>query len=315
MADSAHVIAQGRFSLVGLFFGAALALLGACAGPLDEPTFRRKAEQAYMESNPGWSIHRRTGGTTVFVRGDQLDRVDFAALFARHRESKASGSDFLEGWAEEQRAAARARHQSVLQAEKTMIPILKSGSWVRVQDLGAIGPRHLVEKLKPWRKELAGELFVTLGVPEAKLGYRFATVGELEEAKRDGSALLEQAIANLAAQVDTSTGAAEHRAADGKLRVLDLPNVDGVSALILSPAFRRSMLERFEATELGAAVPVRNVLILFDLSDPVFIKPVRARTHQLYETQNHPGFRGLLRLDAHGVSVLEPDRPAKPKAE
>jgi hypothetical protein len=71
------------------------------------------------------------------------------------------------------------------------------------------------------------------------------------------------------------------------------------------------MLAQFNLTELGAAVPIRNVLVVFDPTSFVTTKPIRARTHQLYDTQNHPGFRGLLRFDENGVGVLEPGSPKK----
>ena len=51
------------------------------------------------------------------------------------------------------------------------------------------------------------------------------------------------------------------------------------------------------------------MLILFDPDEFTATKPVRARAHQLYDSQNHPAFRGLLLLEPDRVTVLEPGRP------
>lgn len=285
----------------------ALIWVSACSGKLDERAFRHQAEQSYAEVSPGWTIFRREAGSTIFVRGDQLDRLEIDALFAEYQKSGLSGADFFTKWTEEKRTLAEARRRTLEQAESAVVPILKSGSWMRVQDLGAIGPKHLQDKIRPWRQQVAPDLFVVLGIPEEKLGFRFASLEEVKESKRQEAEWLDRAVANLDRQIGTSTGA-EMKNGD-RLTVLDLDNKDGISGLVLSPAFRARMLEKFGLPELGAAVPLRNVLVLFDPTDPVYKKPVRARAHQLYDSQNHPAFRGLLKLDRAGVSILEPAKP------
>lgn len=288
----------------------ALACAG-CEGKLDANRFRRRAEKAYMEVHPGWTIVERKIEETTFVRGDQLDQLDVEGLFRRYEESKKSPSDFFDMWTAEQKAIADARRRTLEQAEREVIPILKSGSWIQVQDLGAIGPQRLQDQIRPWRKAIADDVYVVLGVPEEKLGYRIASLAEVVTSKAGEEKWLERAVANIVERVGTSTGSASMTGNDGRLLAIDFANEDGVSALLLDPKFRRKMLAQFNLTELGAAVPIRNVLVVFDPTSFVTTKPIRARTHQLYDTQNHPGFRGLLRFDENGVGVLEPGSPKK----
>ncbi|MBK6683545.1 MAG: hypothetical protein IPG45_03665 [Deltaproteobacteria bacterium] len=279
----------------------------ACSGKLDLRAFRHEAEQTYAEVSPGWTIFRREPTSTIFVRGDQLDRLDIEALFADYQKSGLSGSDFFARWTDEKKAQADARRRTLEQSEQSVVPILKSGAWMRVQDLGAIGPKHLQNKIRPWRQQVAPDLFVVLGVPEEKLGFRFASLEEVSQSKGKEQEWLDRAVANLDRQIGTSTGT-EMKNGE-RLTVIDLDNKDGISGLVLSPAFRARMFQKFGLEELGAAVPLRNVLVLFDPTDPVYKKPVRARAHQLYDSQNHPAFRGLLKLDKSGVSILEPAKP------
>lgn len=296
-----------------LISGLALLLfVTACETTYDEGTFRKRAEEAYREVHPGWTIVKREADSTILVRGDQLDRLPVAEMFADYKASKKDGGDWFDAWIEVQTAEAAARRRTLDQAKDVVIPIIKSGSWVKVQDLGAIGPARMRDKIRPWRKKIATDLFVVLGVPEEKLGYRLASIEELQSSKTEADAWLEQATENLVRIVGTSTkGGASLDSGEGRLMVLDMPNTDGISGLLLDHDFRKKMLQMFEQPYLGAAIPVRNVLILFDPEGFTATKPVRARAHQLYDTQNHPGFRGLLRFDAEGVSVLEAANPKK----
>jgi hypothetical protein len=287
--------------------------LPACTRDLDQDAFRREAEKAYMDAHPGWGIGRREGMVTTFVRGDQIDKLDTRPMFDAYKQSGKSGGAFLSGWAEQQEKEAKARRRTLGQAKNDVIPILKSASWMRVQDLGAIGPKDLQDRIRPWRKEIAKDVFVLLGIPEEKLGFRFASIEEVKESKEESAdGWVDHAIVNLAKKVGTST-ANEMRGQGDRLLVHDLSGVDDVSGLILDPKFREKMLDRFQRDELGAAAPIRNVLIVFDDTDFTTTKPIRARTHQLYDTQNHPGFRGLLRFDRQGLSILEPANPEEKK--
>ncbi len=288
-----------------------LAGLAGCEGKLDEKRFRRRAEKAYMEVHPGWTIIKRDIGDTTFVRGDQLDGLDVKKLFAEYQASKQTPSDFFDAWTAEQKRIAESRKRTLGQAKSDVIPIIKSGSWINVQDLGAIGPERMRDQIRPWRKKIADDVFVVLGVPEEKLGYRFASISEVSESKDGEKTWLDQAVANVVMKAGTSTGAVATNGNDGRLLALDFANVDGVSALILDARFRQSMLARFNLTDLGAAVPIRNVLIVFDPKDFITIKPIAARAHMLYDTQNHPGFRGLLRFDRDSITVLQPAKPTK----
>jgi hypothetical protein len=295
---------------VGLLAILSLSLL-ACEGKLDENRFRRRAEKAYMEVHAGWTIIKRDIGDTTFVRGDQIDRLDVKALFQQYEASKQTPTQFFDAWMAEQRRISEERKRTLEEAKADVIPIVKSGSWINVQDLGAIGPERMRDQIRPWRKKITDDVFVVLGVPEEKLGYRFASIAEVTESKDGEKVWLDLAVANVVAKAGTSTGAVAMTGNDGRLLALDFANVDGVSALILDPRFRQSMLAKFNLTELGAAVPIRNVLIVFDPKDFITIKPIAARTHKLYDTQNHPGFRGLLRFDRDSISVLQPAKPKK----
>ena len=286
----------------------------ACEAKLDEPHFRRKIEAAYAEANPGWTIRKREPTETVFGRGDQLDRLDTLRLFVAYEKTGKPPSHFLDAYIEKERAAATARRRTIEQAADDIIPILKSGKWVDIQDFAAIGPERIRDQIRPWRQEVTRGLYTVLGVPEAKLGFRFASIEEITKSEKTAEAWVELAVQNLERQVGTSTGA-EMRDKDGRLLVYDLPNHEGVSGLLLSPRFRKRMLQEFrDLPELGAAAPLRNVLIIFDSGNTSTLRPVRHRTHQLYDTQNHFAFRGLLRFDEKTISVFEPPDP-KAKTE
>jgi len=299
--------------------GAGLALFGlfACETELDEEAFRRRAEEAYADVHPGWTIYRREADATIFVRGDQLDRLDLDALWTEYRDGDAGGSAFFAAWKEEEERKIDARRRTLAEAQRHVIPLLKSASWVRVQDLAAIGPERIRKDIRPWRKEVAEELFVVLGVPEEKLGYRIASIREVETSTvMDESAWVGRALANLRSKVDLGADAGvEVRSDDGELLAVDLPNEDGISSLVLSEVFRERALKRFDEPAVGAAAPLRNVLILFDPDEFTAKKPVRARAHELYDTQNHPAFRGLLLIEPQRLSVLEPGRPKNAKSK
>jgi hypothetical protein len=293
---------------------ALLLVASACARELNQDAFRREAEKAYMDAHPGWGIGRRDGLVTTFVRGDQVDKLDTKPMFEAYKASGKSGSSFLGAWIEEQEKEAKARRRTLEQAKNDVIPILKSGSWMRVQDLGAIGPKDLQDRIRPWRKEVTKDVFELLGIPEEKLGFRFASIEEVRESTEKPEAWLERATLNLRQRVGTAT-ASEMKGQGDRLLVYDLSGYDNVSGLVLDPKFREKMLDRFARDELGAAAPIRNVLIVFDASEFTTTKPIRARTHQLYDTQNHPAFRGLLRFDRTTLTVLEPANPDEKKAK
>lgn len=306
-----------------------LAVANGCKTDYDEAGFRKAIERAYGEAHPGWTIFRKKGDLTWFHRGDQVDELDVGALFAEYRSSGLSGTDFVTEWREAAVERDKARRRTLEEAEEDVIPILKSAKWVEYQDLGAIGPRRRLPEIRPWRQELTPGVYVVLGVPEEKLGFRFVSIAEVERTGRDGSAWLEQATSNLVRRVHaealrpageegSDAAGAPSRAYEGvgvevkgRLKAFDLVNVDGISGMILDRGFRKAMLDKFGLDELGAAVPIRNVLIVFDPNDFVAVKPARNRAHQLYDTQNHPGFRGLLRFDEDGIGVLEPGDPPK----
>ncbi len=275
----------------------------ACEGKLDKERFRRRAEKAYIEVNSGWTIIKRDLHETVFVRGDQVDTLDVAAMFEDYEKSGKKGSEYFEAWMAEREAEAEARRRTLEQAKSEVIPIIKSEKWIRVQDLGAIGPERIRDQIRPWRKEVATDVFAVLGIPEEKLGYRFASIEEVKDSKVSDEDWMKIGIENVRRIVGEPTG--QEMRMEDKLKVFDLENVDGVSALLLDPRFRANMLEKFTLSELGAAVPIRNVLIVFDPADFTTIKPIRARARQLYDSQNHPGFRGLLRFDKNVVTVLD----------
>ncbi len=293
----------------------ALALLVVgCARTLDEKELQRAAEKLFVEVNTGFSVAKREPGKSRLVRGDQVYTLDVAALHDGYLASKQSGGDFLDDYRARLVAEAAARRVTVDKAGARLWPYVKGGVWVRAQDMGAIGPPSVQQQLRPWRQPLAEDVFVVLGVSEALFGTRYLTQAELATSPTSGEKWVEAAVKNLAAAVDTATGSVELRAADGRLLVLDMPNLDGVSGLVLDRGFREKMLARFGLPSLGASVPNRDVLILFDPDDVSTRRPVRARTHQLHDERNHPGFRGLLRLSREGLAVLEPAHPEKEKA-
>lgn len=289
-----------RLSALGIL----AAWAAACPQELDERGFRRQAETVWTEVHPGWTVFRREDHRTVYVRGDQLDSLHVKDLF---RQYQAEPSGFFERWRRTLEDEAEARHQSLEEARDRILPVVKGQAWINAQDLGAIGPARIRDRIRPWRTEVAEGLFAVLGVPEEKLGYRYASMAEVQENPEHD--WYQQSVRNLERQLaDLGEGVAL-RSDDGELLAVDLPNRDGVAGLVLSKSFRNRLLMRFDKPCIGAAIPIRNVLIAFDPDRPTVIKPVRARAHELYDTQNHPGFRGLLRLEPDGIQVLEPGRP------
>lgn len=284
----------------------------ACEQKLDAEHFQRKAEKVYVGANPGFSIRKRKAMVTYFVRGDQVVEWDTAPLFEAYQAQGSRGAYFDELSARLVKET-EARRRTLAEARAEFIPILKSGNWIRVQDLGAIGPPSKQDQLRPWRRAISEDVFVLLGVPEELLGYRYVSVAEVRDAKEGEDELLQLGHDNLRRRVGTATGAVELRSDSGQLRVLDMPNVDGISARILDPEFRKEMLSKFGLGQVGAAIPNRDVLIMFDPDDFTTKKPVRARTHELYDARNHPGFRGLLLFDKDKVWELEPAHPEKVK--
>ena len=284
----------------------------SCQSEYDEPRFREAIETAYREAHPGWAILRRDAGATWFHRGDQVDELRVSDLFSAYRASHQSGAEFVRAWKAEAASAYASLRRRLGEAEDLVIPIIKSEKWVQYQDLGAIGPQRKRAELRPWRTEIAPGVFAVLGVPEDKLGFRFASMAEVDGSDRSGTEWLRRATQNL---VQTAQDRA-YSPNEGylgvdievkqKLMAFDLENVDGISGLVLDRGFREAMLEKFGRSELGAAVPIRNVLIVFRPDDFVAVKPARNRARQLYDTQNHPGFRGLRSFDAEGLGVLEP---------
>lgn len=308
---------MGVWSRISVFIvGWALALgLGACRTDYDEGGFRKAIEEAYADAHPGWTILRKKGSSTWFHRGDQVDELDVATLWVTYKASGQSGGDFVDGWMATAQAEDAARRKTLDEAKALVIPIIKSAKWVQYQDLGAIGPKRKLPEIRPWRQEITGGVFVVLGIPEEKLGYRIASIAEVERSADGAEVWLARAIANLGKKT-RDEGRDEDgawRGVDieikGNLKAFDLANVDGISGMLLDESFRSAMLEKFARDELGAAAPIRNVLIIFDPDDFVAVKPARNRAHQLYDTQNHPGFRGLLKFDAAGIGVLEPGDP------
>lgn len=287
------------------FAGMVLVVAAACQQELDERGFRRKAEAVWSEVHPGWTVFRREPEVTVYVRGDQLDRLEVTELFSKYQKAP---DGFFDTWRSELQAEVEARHQTLQEARDRVVPVVKGEAWIHARDLGAIGPERIRDQIRPWRTEVADGVYAVLGVPEEKLGYRYASLAEVKS--EDDTDWFQQAIGNLERQMADLAEGVTLRDDDGQLMALDLPNRDGVSALILSKSFREDILKRFNKPWVGAAAPIRNVLILFDAERPTVIKPVRARAHELYDRQNHPGFRGLLRLEPDGIEVLEPPRPS-----
>ncbi|MEM9114394.1 MAG: hypothetical protein AAGD10_12625 [Myxococcota bacterium] len=285
-----------------------LLMLFACTSELDERSFRRAAEKAYAEVHPGFTIYKREQDATLFVRGDQIDRLDVEGMWSDY-EAAGRPAGFIEAWRAEAEAAAAARRQTLGQARAELVPVLKSKSWIAAQDLGAIGPERIRKQIRPWRQSVTDGVYVVLGVPEEKLGLRYASIEEVETSTTAAEDWLARAVRNLEDGVDLAAKGPEVRNPDGVLLAADLPNQDHVASLIFVPEFRRRLLKRFAKNAVGVAVPLRNVLIAFDLEAVTARKPVRARAHELYDTQNHPAFRGLLRMDADGVEVLEAPHP------
>lgn len=283
----------------------------ACKRDYDEPELRRVLERSYREAHPGWTVHRRQEGRTWFVRGDQLDELDVPALFAEYQASGQSGTDWVAAWLEAAKAEDASRHRTLEEAQDEVIPLLKSAKWIEIQDLGAIGPKHKLLEIKPWRAKITEGLFIVLGVPEVKLGYRFASIAEVEAMGLDEQAWIDKSTQNLVRLRDEDVKDPDGKyqgvpvEISGKIEAFDLENARGVSGLVLDKGFRRAMLRKFARADVGAAVPIRDVLIVFNPDNFVAKKPARNRAHKLYDTQNHPAFRGLLRLDENGVYVLE----------
>jgi hypothetical protein len=162
--------------MIRLLALAAVLAVTACESELDEDAFRRKAEEAYADVHPGWTIYKRDADSTVFVRGDQLDRLEVGELWTEYEASDMGGRAFFSAWKEDAKADLEARKRTLAQAKRTVLPILKSDSWVRVQDLAAIGPERIQKDIRPWREEVTEGLFVVLGIHEEKLGYRIASI-------------------------------------------------------------------------------------------------------------------------------------------
>ena len=279
---------------------------------MDEEAFRRAAEAAYAEVHPGFTIFRREEAVTVYVRGDQLDRLELDALWTQYQEEGRPG-DFLQGWKERARAELEARRIPLAEAESVIVPVIKSGSWIRAQDYGAIGSERIRRQIRPWRSEIAEEVFVVLGIPEEKLGYRYASIFEIESSTVSEEVWMKRARSNVLPLLPLVNEGPQVEAPDGSLLAVDLPNEPLVSSLVLLEPFRRALVDRFGKEPVGVAVPIRNVLIAFDPDTFTARKPVRARAHKLYDTQNHPAFRGLLRVYRDRFEVLEPGRTPKPK--
>ena len=285
----------------------ALSLLPACEAELDEPAFARRAERTYLDIHPGWIVVRRIESGTVFARGDQQDILPIADLYAEYQKGHLRASAFFDAYVRAQKELADQRRRSLEQAKADVIPILKGAAWVRAQDLEAVGSPRERAKIRPWRQPISSDMFVILGIAEGRIGYRFASIDEVGTSTVGAAAWLTRAVRNLSAKVGKSEGrASNHSGAKRKLRAVEFEDVDGVSALVLDPGFRKRMLDRFGLPELGAAVPARNILIVFDPSDFETVRAAQAHARGLYETRNHPGLRVLLRFDHDDVSVLAP---------
>lgn len=282
---------------------------GGCDRPMDAPAFRRAIERSYLDVHPGWTLARRKDGETWFVRGDQIDRLKVVELFAAY-EAQKKPAKFIDEWRQAAEARRAARRRSLGQASTSLLPMIKSEDWLKYQELGAIGPAHLRDRIRPWRQPLSGGLYVLLGVPEGDTGIRYASIQEVESSTVAGAKWLERASAYVYARYKDVEPASLH-GKDGTLRVLQFGPAEGISALVLSPRFRRRVLGRFGQATVGVAIPTRDHLTVFDAKDFVTLKPIRVRTHALYDAKNYPAFRGLLRMDQNGVSILEPAHPEK----
>jgi hypothetical protein len=305
-------MARVRFFVRALLFAFAVTGICACESELDQQMFQRRAEKIFTEVNPGFGIIKRRKTSTVFVRGDQFYELQIASAYMEYEAGGKKTSAFLDSFRNQLAEEASKRKQTLDSASKELIPFIKSGSWINAQDLGAIGPKKIRRKVRPWRKKIAEDVYVLIGIPEELLGYRYASMEEVEESKTEAKVWLQQSITNLVKDVGTST-ATILRSSTGNLMVLDFSAVDNVAALILDPASRLKWLKRFDLTELGVSIANRDVLIVFDPADFVTIKPIRARTYELYDNRNHPGFRGLLRIDRDTISMMEPAYPKKKK--
>ena len=291
----------------------AVALFGAsCESELDPKMFQRRAEKVFTEVNPGFGIVKRKAMTTIFVRGDQFYELELASEYVTYESKGKKTSDFMDSFRVRLQKEADARKETLASTEKTLLPFIKSGSWVDAQDLGAIGSARVRDKIRPWRKKIAEDVYVLLGIPEELLGYRYASIEEMKDSKKEPDYWLDAGIRNLVQRVKTSTPT-PLESAEGKLMVLDYSAVEHVGAFFLDRQTRKDWLSRFDLTELGVSVPNRDVLIVFDPSDFVTVKPIRFRTHQLYDNRNHPGFRGLIRIDEDTISMMEPAYPKKKK--
>ena len=298
--------------LRNLLFGFICLSLVACESELDQKTFQRRSEKVFTEVNPGFGIVKRKGMTTTFVRGDQFYELDLASAYLEYESNGKKTNAYLDKYRAKLTKEAEARKQTLDSASDKIIPFMKSGSWINAQDLGAIGSAKVRRQIRPWRKKVAEDVYVLMGIPEELLGYRYASIEEVEDSKTEAEVWLKKSIKNLVRDVGTSTGTTLE-SAEGKLMVLDFSAVDNIAALVLDQASRRKWLKRFDLPELGVSIANRDVLIVFDPTDFVTIKPIRARTHQLYDNRNHPGFRGLLSIDAETISMMEPAYPKKKK--
>ena len=186
-----------------LIASCAVVLACACDRKLDERSFRREAEARYVEAHPGWAIFRRDEHATTFVRGDQIDTLDVTALFRAYGERGAPAAAFFGEWTAREVKASEARRRTLEHAASEVLPILKAGTWIHARDLGAIGPEHPRDEMRSWRKEVVSDVFVVLGIPEEKLGYRFASVREVESSTSAADVWLARAIANLEKRIDT----------------------------------------------------------------------------------------------------------------
>ena len=82
------------------------------------------AEEAYREVHPGWTIVKRAEGETIMVRGDQVDTLPVAEMYADYKASKKDGGDWFEAWMATQRAEAEARKRTLEQAKDLVIATL-----------------------------------------------------------------------------------------------------------------------------------------------------------------------------------------------
>ena len=301
---------MSRGGLSRFFACCALAAVGGCSTEYDEVSFRKAIEGAYVEAHPGWTVSRTTDVHTVFNNDDQTDVLEVARLYAEYRASGFSGRAFIQNWLLAERAEDQARRRSLAASKDEVVPILKSQKWIQFQDLGAV---NSPDNMRPWRKSVTKDVYVVLGVPE-DVGVRFTSIDEVQRAGDVSFDWVERATQNLMRRLKPELTRQEGfrgKSYDGQngLGAFEFAPVDGVSALILHPDFRASLLQMFGEETLGAAVPLRKTLIVFNLKDLDIVGAVRRKTHALYDTGKHPAFRGLLRFDPKAISVLEPADP------